>query len=387
MTGGPFSGLVVIDLTRVLAGPFCTMLLAELGARVIKVEDPDGGDDSRHFDPFIEGRSAYFLSLNRGKESIALDLKSKADQAVFHSLVHQADVLVENFRPGTLERLGFGYEQLRAINPRLIYAAISGFGHTGPWRHKPAYDMIVQAAGGLMSVTGFPGGPPTKAGTSIGDLTGGLLTLAGIGSALYHRERTGAGIKVDVSLLDGQIAILEHAIMRYVTTGQAPGPAGNRHPSISPFEPYATADRPLVIAAGNDALFLRLCQALGRPEIAADPRFWSNAERNRHADELKETLERTLARESADHWLRALDEAGVPCSLVNSVADAVEHPQIQSRNMIVEADGVRMAGNPIKLSAFADPATRVAAPDLDADGARIRQELAAGKLRREPRRD
>jgi CoA:oxalate CoA-transferase len=387
MSDGPFAGLVVIDLTRVLAGPFCTMLLAELGARVIKVEDPDGGDDSRHFDPFIEGRSAYFLSLNRGKESIALDLKSEADRGVFLSLVRQGDVLVENFRPGTLERLGVGYEQLRAENRRLIYAAISGFGHTGPWSHKPAYDMIVQAAGGLMSVTGFPGGLPTKAGTSIGDLTGGLLALAGIGSALYHRERTGAGMKVDVSLLDGQIAILEHAIMRYVTSGQAPGPSGNRHPSISPFEPYATADRPLVIAAGNDALFLRLCQALGRPEIAGDPRFLTNADRNRHADELKQTLERTLVRQRADHWLRVLEEAGVPCSLVNSVADAVEHPQIQSRNMIVEADGVRMAGNPIKLSAFADPTTRPPAPDLDADGARIRQELATGRLRREPRRD
>jgi CoA:oxalate CoA-transferase len=387
MSDGPFSGLVVIDLTRVLAGPFCTMLLAELGARVIKVEDPDGGDDSRHFDPFVGGRSAYFLSLNRGKESIALDLKNEADRGAFLTLVRQGDVLVENFRPGTLERLGFGYEQLQAVNRRLIYAAISGFGHTGPWRHKPAYDMIVQAAGGLMSVTGFPGGPPTKAGTSIGDLTGGLLALAGIGSALYHRERTGAGMKVDVGLLDGQIAILEHAIMRYVTSGQAPGPSGNRHPSITPFEPYATADRPLVIAAGNDALFLRLCQALGRQEIARDSRFLTNADRNRHAEELKEMLEQTLARQRADHWRRVLDEAGVPCSLVNSVADAVEHPQIQSRNMIVEAAGVRMAGNPIKLSAFDDPAIRAAAPDLDADGARIRQELATGKLRREPRRD
>jgi CoA:oxalate CoA-transferase len=387
MSDGPFAGLVVIDLTRVLAGPFCTMLLAELGARVIKVEDPDGGDDSRHFDPFIGGRSAYFLSLNRGKESIALDLKSEADWVVFLSLVRQGDVLVENFRPGTLERLGVGYEQLQAVNRRLIYAAISGFGHTGPWRHKPAYDMIVQAAGGLMSVTGFPGGPPTKAGTSIGDLTGGLLALSGIGSALYHRERTGEGMKVDVSLLDGQIAILEHAIMRYVTSGQAPGPAGNRHPSISPFEPYATADRPLVIAAGNDALFLRLCQALGHPEIANDTRFLTNADRNRHADQLKEMLERTLVCQCADHWLRVLDEAGVPCSLVNSVADAVEHPQIRSRNMIVEAEGVRMAGNPIKLSAFSDPTTRPPAPDLDADGARIRQELATGRLRRLPQQD
>src|SRR5262245_49600331 len=227
MTGGPYSGLLVIDLTRVLAGPFCTMMLAELGARVIKVENPDGGDDSRHFDPFFEGQSAYFASLNRGKESIALDLKDPQDRAVLLALVRRGDVLVENFRPGTLERLDLGYDRLREVNPRLIYAAVSGFGHTGPWSHKPAYDMIVQALGGLMSVTGFPRGPPTKAGTSIGDLTGRRFTLVGIAGALYHREKTGAGLKVDVSMLDGQLAILESAVMRYVTTGQAPGPLGN----------------------------------------------------------------------------------------------------------------------------------------------------------------
>ena len=193
MADGPYSGLLVIDLTRVLAGPFCTMMLAELGARVIKVEHPDGGDDSRHFEPFVDGKSAYFLSLNRGKESIALDLKDPGDREVLLALVRRGDVLVENFRAGTLDRLGLGYDRLRAVNPRLIYAAVSGFGHTGPWSHKPAYDMIVQAAGGFMSVTGQPGGPPTKAGPSVADLTGGLFTLAGIGSALYHRERTGAG--------------------------------------------------------------------------------------------------------------------------------------------------------------------------------------------------
>jgi CoA:oxalate CoA-transferase len=379
MTPGPFSGLLVIDLTRVLAGPFCTMMLAELGARVIKVENPDGGDDARHFDPFIDGRSAYFLSLNRGKESIALHLKNDEDRAVLLTLVRRGDVLVENFRPGTLERLGLGYDRLREVNPRLIYAAVSGFGHTGPWSHKPAYDMIVQALGGLMSVTGHPGGPPTKAGTSVGDLTGGLFTLAGIAAALYHREKTGAGLKVDVSMLDGQIAILEHAVMRYAATGQTPGPAGNRHPSITPFEPYATADRPLIIAAGNDTLFSRLCQALGQPGLAGDPRFATNHDRNRHADVLKDTLEAVLRTAPAAHWVAVLEAAGVPCSLIHTVADAVEHPQVQARNMIVRAGGLRMAGNPMKLSPFPDPPTRRPAPDLDADGARIRKEFPVGE--------
>src|SRR5713226_1306508 len=271
MVPGPYAGLLVIDLTRVLAGPFCTMMLAELGARVIKVEHPDGGDDSRQFDPFYDGRSAYFASLNRGKESIVLNLKDDADRKVLLTMVQRGDVLVENFRPGAMDRLDLGYEQLREKNPRLIYAAVSGFGHTGPWSQKPAYDMIVQALGGMMSVTGHPGGPPTKAGTSVGDLTGGLFTLAGIAAALYHREKTGAGLKVDVSMLDGQIAILEHAIMRYAASGRVSGPIGNRHPSIAPFEPYSTADRELIIAAGNDSLFARLCRALGLPQLITDP--------------------------------------------------------------------------------------------------------------------
>src|SRR6516165_2808851 len=278
-SAGPLAGVLVIDLTRVLAGPFCTMLLAELGARVIKIEHPEGGDDSRQFAPLHEGQSAYFQSLNRGKESIALDLKNDADRAVLLEMVRRGDVLVENFRPGTLERLGLGYAQLKKTNPRLIYAAISGFGHTGPWSHKPAYDMIVQAMGGLMSITGQPGGLPTKAGTSIGDITGGLFALAGIASALYHKERTGQGCKVDVSMLDGQIAILESAVERYVTSGKTPQPLGNRHPSIAPFEAFETADRPIIIAAGNDGLFKRLCQALGRADLAKDSRFAGNRAR------------------------------------------------------------------------------------------------------------
>jgi CoA:oxalate CoA-transferase len=235
--------------------------------------------------------------------------------------------------------------------------------------------MIVQALGGLMSVTGFPGGPPLKAGTSIGDITGGLFLLAGIASALYHRERTGKGLKVDVSMLDGQIAILESAVVRYANTGVVPSPLGNRHPSITPFEPYATADRPLIIAAGNDALFARLCSALGRPDWAVDPRFMTNRDRNLHPDELKTAIEAVLAAHPAANWLEVLEAAGVPCSPVQSVADAVDHPQVRARNMIIDAGGMHMAGNPIKLSAWPETTTRPAAPALDADGQRIREEF------------
>jgi CoA:oxalate CoA-transferase len=378
MPDGLFSGLLVVDLTRVLAGPFCTMMLAELGARVIKVENPQGGDDSRRFEPFVDGQSAYFASLNRGKESIALDLKDAADRAVFLKLVSRADVLVENFRPGTLERLGLGHESLRAVNPRLIYAAVSGFGQTGPWSRKPAYDLIVQALGGMMSVTGQPGGPPTKAGTSIGDITGGLFLLSGIAAALYHREKTGTGRLVDVAMLDGQLAILESAIMRYAATGQVPGPLGNRHPSITPFEVYAAADRPLVIAAGNDVLFGRLCTALGRADLAGDPRYASNSARTCHAEALKADLESVLRRQPAGHWIAVLEAAGVPCSLIQNVAEAVAHSQTQARNMVVRAGALVMAGNPIKIEGFADASTRRPAPELNADGDRIRRELAEG---------
>jgi CoA:oxalate CoA-transferase len=375
MPDGPLAGAVVIDLTRVLAGPFCTMMLAELGARVIKVEPP-GGDDSRQFAPFIDGQSGYFASLNRGKESIALDLKAAADRDAFLPLVRKGDVLVENYRPGTLDRLGLGYDRLREVNPRLICASVSGFGQTGPWAGRPAYDLIVQALGGLMSVTGYPDGPPTKAGTSIGDLTGGLFLLAGVCSALYHRERTGAGLRVDVSLLDGQIAILESAVVRCANTGQTPERIGNRHPAITPFQAYATADRPLVIAAGNDALFGRLCEALGLPGLATDPRFISNRARTENASDLQAVLEEVLCRRAAADWLAVLEGAGVPCAVVQDVAEALEHPQVRARNMVVQAGGLRMAGNPIKMSAFEDPQTRQPAPTLDADGERLRREFS-----------
>jgi CoA:oxalate CoA-transferase len=372
MAAGPLSGTTILDLTRVLAGPYCTMVLADLGARVIKVEAPDGGDDSRRYGPFVNGKSAYFMAMNRGKESIALDLKRAADRAIFEGLLEQADVLVENFRPGAMERLGYGWEALHARHPRLIYAAASGFGHSGPYAPKPAYDMVVQGMGGIMSITGHPGGPPTRVGASIGDITAGLFTAIGIASALHHRHTSGTGMKIDVAMLDCQVAILENALSRYFLTSRSPQPLGARHPSIAPFAAFATGDGHIIIAAGTDALFGKLCVALGRPALARDARFLTNDLRAEHVDALGAALEAILTERGSDEWLRLLEAAGVPCGPINDIAGIANDPQIRARNMIVaiedpEAGPLKLAGNPIKLSAFADPSSRPAAPALDGD--------------------
>src|SRR5579859_5959806 len=277
---GPLSGITIIDLSRILAGPYCTLLMAELGALVIKVEAPQSGDDARQYGPFKGGKSTYFASVNRGKESIVLDLKAQADREIFERLLDKGDALVENFRPGTMEKLGYGWETLHKRYPRLIYAAASGFGHTGPYSHYPSYDMVVQGLGGIMSITGIPDGPLVRIGTSVGDLAGGLYTTIALNAALLHREKTGEATKVDVALFDCQLALLENAIMRYTTSGEIPGPMGARHPSITPFEAFTTKDGNIIIAAGNDGLFAKLAEALGRQDLAADPRFQSNALRN-----------------------------------------------------------------------------------------------------------
>ena len=370
----------MVDLTRVLAGPFCTMVLSDLGARVIKVEAPGRGDDARRIGPFVDGRSAYFMSLNRGKESIALDLENAADRRVFEKLLDRADVLAENFRPGALERLGYAWEDLHGRHPRLILASTSGFGQTGPYAGRPAYDVVVQAMGGIMSLTGHPGGPPTRVGSSIGDITAGLFTAIGVLAALHERGRGGVGTRVDVAMLDAQVATLENAVARYVATGEVPGPLGSRHPSIAPFEALETKRGYVVVAAGNDSLFAKLCDALGRPDLARDPRFASNDDRTRNVDALTPLLEAALASRTAPEWLEILEAAGVPCGPVNDVAALLDDPQVAARNMIValddpEAGGMKVAGNPIKLSGVADPATRGAAPELDADRERILAEF------------
>jgi CoA:oxalate CoA-transferase len=367
---GPLDGILVVDLTRVLAGPFCTMVLADLGARVIKVEAPRRGDDARHIGPFVDGRSAYFSSLNRGKESIALDLKDEADRAVFDRLLARADVLIENFRPGVMARLGYGWEAVHARHPRLVMASTSGFGQTGPYATRPAYDIVVQGMGGIMSLTGHPGGPPTRVGTSTGDISAGLFSAVGIQAALLERERSGEGRHVDVAMLDCQVATLENAIARFEATGDVPGPLGSRHPSITPFEALATADGFVIVAAGNDALFAKLCRVLGCEALVGDARFASNDDRTRNVDALRRLLEQALAARSTADWLDALQESGIPCGPMNDVGHVMADPQVAARNMLVEVDGgagrtLRMAGNPVKLSGVHDPPTRDRAPELD----------------------
>jgi CoA:oxalate CoA-transferase len=377
---GPLSGITIVDLSRILAGPYCTLLMAELGARVIKVEAPKTGDDARQYGPFKNGKSTYFASVNCGKESIVLDLKAPGDRDIFERLLDKADAVVENFRPGTMEKLGYGWDTLHPRYPRLIYAAASGFGHTGPYSHYPSYDMVVQGLGGIMSITGIPDGPLVRVGTSIGDLAGGLYTAIALNAALLHRERTGEATKIDVALFDCQIALLENAVMRYTTTGEIPGPMGARHPSITPFEAFATSDGHVIIAAGNDGLFVKLAQAIERPDLAENPLFKTNPLRNQHQPALKAEIEAALSGGTTEHWIAVLEKAGLPCGPVNNVAQAVAHPQVAARNMLIDSDDpvtgpLKLAGNPMKLSAFADPPTRPPAPDLDADRAAILKEL------------
>jgi CoA:oxalate CoA-transferase len=377
---GPLSGITVVDLSRILAGPYCTFLMAEMGARVIKVEPPGKGDDAREYGPFREGKSTYFSSINRGKESIALDLKAAKDKRIFETLLAKADVLVENFRPGTMEKLGYGWETLHSRYPRLVYAAASGFGHSGPLSREPAYDMVVQGLGGIMSITGHPGQAPVRIGMSIGDIGAGLYTAVAVNAALVHREKTGEATKVDIAMFDCQLALLENAIMRYTVSGEVPGPLGARHPSITPFEAFETADGPMIIAAGNDGLWLKLCEALGRSDLATAPQYKSNDLRNQNQASLKREIEAELKKAPRAQWLERLGRAGIPAGPINDVAQALENPQVAARNMLITVDDpvsgeLRLAGNPLKFSAFADPPTRAPAPALDADRERLLNEL------------
>ncbi|MGC9394998.1 MAG: CaiB/BaiF CoA transferase family protein [Anaerolineae bacterium] len=361
-------GIRILDLTRVLAGPYATMVLADLGADVIKIERPGTGDDSRNFGPYLHGESAYYMSLNRNKRSMTLNLKSPHGKQIIRELVPLMDVVVENFRPGTLEKLGLGYETLREINPRLIYAAASGFGRTGPYSRRPAYDGVVQAMGGVMSITGPEDGTPTRVGTSIGDIIAGIFTAIGILSALAARERTGKGQLVDVAMLDCQVAILENAIARYSVTGEIPRPIGSRHPSVVPLEPFETQDGQLMVAVGNDAVWLRLCEGLERPDLAADPRFTANPSRLAHYDELRPILAEIFRTRTNAEWQARLDAVGVPASPINNVPQVMEHPQVLAREMLVKlahpvAGELTMAGIPIKLSETPG-AIRMPAPTL-----------------------
>ena len=377
---GPLKNLIVVDLTRVLVGPYCTMILSDLGARVIKVEAPENGDDSRKFGPFVKDYSAYFMSLNRGKESIALNLKNEDDKKIFDKILSKADILVENFKPGTLKKWGYGWEEVNKKYPKLIYASASGFGQTGPLKELPAYDMVVQGMGGLMSVTGQPNSEPTRVGTSIGDITAGLFTAIGINAALYDRQKTGKGMFIDVSMLDCQIAILENAIARYLSKNEIPEPMGSRHPSIAPFEAFKTKDSYIIVAAGNDKLFEKLCNVLKIPEVSIDEKFNSNSARAKNIDKLKIILEDKLSSKSTTDWVNEMEKERIPCGPIYNIKEAVENPQVEARNMIVKAyhkviGDFKLAGNPIKMSTYEDPNKRGDIPDLDEHREKILKEF------------
>ncbi len=350
----PLDGIRVVDLSRVLAGPYCSMILADLGAEVIKVEELPNGDEARQVGPFVGGVSAYFVSLNRGKMSMTLNLKDPRGMALLTGLARRSDVLLENFRPGTMERLGLAYRTLHQINPRLVYASLSGFGQTGPYASRAAFDIVVQGMGGMMSITGEPGRPPVRVGAAVGDLGAGLFTAIGILSALQARERSGLGQQVDVGMLDCQVALLEYAVVRYTTTGEIPGPLGTRHPWITPFEAFEAKDGFIVLGVGTKH-WRRFCDALGMAALAEDPRFVTGAVRMEHYDSLRPIVANVIRTETVAEWVRKMDEIGVPCGPVNTVDRVVADPQVRARDMIVgvEQEGVgtvKMAGCPVKLS-------------------------------------
>ena len=351
----PLNGIKVLDLTRVLAGPYATMLLGDLGAEVIKIEQPGTGDESRNFGPFKNGFSLYFMSVNRGKRSVTLNLKTERGRAIFKQLLNQTDILVENFRPGTMEKLGLSYGTLKSEYPSLIYAACSGFGQTGPYAQQGAYDMIIQGMGGIISITGEPDGPPVRVGTSISDITAALFTTIGILSALHHRNQTGKGQFVDVAMLDSLVAVLENAVVRYFATGEAPKPLGARHPAITPFEAFASADGHVIIALGNDTLWAKFCEHVGRQALISDKRFRTNADRTENHDQLFPILSEIMSQRTTDDWIDALGRIGVPCGPINAMDKVVTHPQVQAREMITRVvhqitGEVEVPGVPIKLS-------------------------------------
>jgi CoA:oxalate CoA-transferase len=361
----PLRGVRVLDLTRVLAGPFCTMNLADLGAEVIKIEVPGRGDDSRSFAPIMpSGDSGYFYSVNRGKRSVTLDLRTEEGAAVFLELAVKSDVVVENFSPGTMDRFKVGYAQLKAANPKIILCSISGFGQTGPMTSAPAYDIVAQALGGTMSITGNAGGEPVRCGVSVGDLSAALYGVIAIMSALRVRDRDGVGNHVDIAMLDCQVAMLEDALARYSVSGKIPGRLGTRHPSITPFQQFRAADDYFVMGAGNEAIWIRFCDAIAMPQLKDDPRFLTNSDRTANHPELEEILVRIFATQPRDHWLRLLTDASVPCAPIANVEEVTRDPHLAARNMILHAehrefDGLIVPGSPLKSAGNTDiPSTR-----------------------------
>ena len=353
---GPLEGIRVLDLTRVLAGPYCTMFLGDLGAEVVKVEQPEVGDDTRGWGPpFAGDESAYFLCVNRNKRSLTVDLKSAQGVELLRRLAKVADVLVENFRPGTMERLGLSETELRSANPNLIYASLSGFGSDGPMRDWPCYDLIIQAWGGLMSITGAPDGEPTKVGVAIIDIVAGLMLGQAITAALFARQQTGTGQKIETSLLEAGVAILVNAGSNYLVGGNVMQRHGNAHPSIVPYQSFKTQDGFLVVGAASEAIWKRFCQAIGRPELETDPRFEKNPQRVKNREELIQILKEIFLERKSAEWIELLVDAGVPCAPVQSIDQVFRAPQVLQRQMLTEVEHptigkVQMAGLPLKFS-------------------------------------
>jgi crotonobetainyl-CoA:carnitine CoA-transferase CaiB-like acyl-CoA transferase len=353
-TRPPLVGVRVLDLTRVLAGPFCSMILGDMGAEIIKVEEPGKGDDTRGWPPFSGGEATYFLSVNRNKKSLTLNMKAPDGQAILRRLVAKADVVLENFRPGTMERLGFGYDALRKLNPRLIYCAISGFGESGPEASRPGYDLIVQGESGVMDLTGFADGPPVKVGNSVADLVSGMAAAHGVTLALLSRARTGKGQKVEIGMLDVMASLLTYQAGLYWNGGGRPARRGNQHPSIVPYEVFQAQDAYMTLGVANNSLFDRMCRAIGREELAKDPRFDSEASRVTNREVLVPLLNSIFSTRPASDWLKRLDEAGVPAGRIKSVAEVCDSEHLRARGMFVslnhpKAGAVTAMGVPIRL--------------------------------------
>ena len=381
----PLTALKVVDLTRVLAGPFCTMMLGDMGAEVLKIEEPGLGDETRGWCPFIGNHSSYFLSVNRNKKSVALDLKSPQGAEALRELIGKADILVENFRPGSLTALGFGYQDLARANPRLIYCSISGYGQNGPRAPLPGYDVVIQGESGFMDVTGSPGGPPTRAGVAITDYLAGLYAVQGILLALYDRQRTGMGQHVDIALFDSMLSVMRLPLGILQATGSPPGRIGNDHPSIAPYETLRFGDSDIIIAVGNPRLWKQFCDAIERPDLMTDPRFVNNADRVANRAALKAVLESAFERFTLDGLIERLQAHKVPCGRVRTIAEAIADPQVAARNMLptfaVEGVGeVASLGTPVKLSRT--PAVMsLAPPRLGEHTAEVLDELSVSTPR------
>ncbi len=353
----PLESIIILDLSRALAGPSCTMMLADMGAEIIKLEMPGRGDDSRSWGPpFVEGESAYFMSVNRNKKSITLNLKSEKSKEIIEKLIKKADVIVENFRPGTMDKLGLSYENVTELNPEIIYASISGFGQDGPYRLLPGFDQVIQGMGGLMSVTGEPGGPPVKVGVAVADIAGGMFAAYGIMIALFNRQRTGKGQMIDVSLLDSQVAWLTYRAGSFFASGEIPQPLGSGHPNIVPYQAFKANDTYVNIAAGNDQLWQKFCSAVGLEDIVENPKYSTNAKRVENRNELVNIISNIVSSKNAQEWLDILTKAGVPCGPIYTMDEIFTDPQVLHRNMVKDLDHlkagkIKVTGVPVKFSA------------------------------------